>query len=473
MRKYNGIPPLFGRKKGSGSAHPQPGQNGIDLLHGPIFTSLTGLALPIMATSLVQMAYNLTDMAWVGRVGSQAVAAVGTAGMYTWLSQGVVMLAKMGGQIKVAQSLGEEREDEAAVYAQGAIQMGILFAVLFGVLTVVGARPLIGFFGLSDPGTITGAETYLRITCGAILFPFLNSILTGVFTARGDSKTPFKANFTGLAANMILDPVLIFGIGPIPRLGAAGAAIATVTAQIVVTLVFIAATRDDKEFFSHVRLFKKTPWSHMKTMMHLGLPAAIQNLLYTCISMVLTRFVASWGDIAVAAQRVGSQIESISWMTADGFGAAINSFVGQNYGGKQYDRVKKGYRAATGVMFVWGILCSLLLILLAEPIFRLFINEAEIIPLGVDYLVILGISQMFMCIELTTVGALSGMGKTFLCSVISITLTSARIPLALILGSTSLGLSGIWWAFTISTVVKGIVFFLSFTKVSRKLTERI
>ena len=94
----------------------------IDLLNGSILSALTRLALPIMATSLIQMAYNLTDMAWVSRVGAQAVAAVGTAGMYTWLSQGVAMLAKMGGQIKVAHSLGEEKPREAAVYAQGAIQ---------------------------------------------------------------------------------------------------------------------------------------------------------------------------------------------------------------------------------------------------------------------------------------------------------------------------------------------------------------
>ena len=109
----------------------------INLLEGSILGSLTGLALPIMATSLVQMAYSLTDMAWVGRLGSQAVAAVGTAGMYTWLSQGVSMLAKMGGQIRVAQSLGEGQKKKAALYAQGAIQLGVLFAAIFAAIMVV------------------------------------------------------------------------------------------------------------------------------------------------------------------------------------------------------------------------------------------------------------------------------------------------------------------------------------------------
>ena len=91
----------------------------IDLLHEPILPALTRLALPIMATSLVQMAYNLTDMAWIGLVGADAVAAVGSAGMYTWFSQGVSNLAKMGGQVKVAHALGRGSEKEAAEYAQG------------------------------------------------------------------------------------------------------------------------------------------------------------------------------------------------------------------------------------------------------------------------------------------------------------------------------------------------------------------
>lgn len=442
-----------------------------DLLNGPIFTSLTALALPIMGTSLLQMAYNLTDMAWVGRVSPQAVAAVGTAGMYTWLSQGVAALAKMGGQIKVAHSLGEGKPEEASKYAQGAIQMGIVFGLIYALIMIVWTKPLIGFFGLSDQATITDSEIYLKIACGGIVFPYLNSILTGIFTAQGDSKTPFKANFTGLVANMVLDPLLIFGIGPVPAMGVRGAAIATVTAQLIVTLVFVASAGKDREFFNRVHLFQKTPWSHINTMARLGLPAAVQNLIYTSISMVLTRFVAAFGVAAVAAQRVGSQIESISWMTADGFGAAINSFVAQNYGGKQYGRVKKGYHIAAGVMVVWGTVCSLVLICLARPIFRLFITEPGIVPMGVSYLVVLGFCQMFMCIELTTVGALSGIGRTFLCSIISIILTAARIPLAMFLGRTALGLDGIWWAYTISTVMKGIVFFITFMIISRRLTE--
>lgn len=443
----------------------------INMVQGPIFSSLTGLALPIMATSLVQMAYNLTDMAWIGRVGSQAVAAVGAAGMYTWLSQGVVALAKMGGQIKVSHCLGEGKLEDAAEYGKGALQMGIVFALIYAVITVFGATPLIRFFGLTNLDTVQNAEIYLKITCGCILFSFLNAIITGIFTAVGDSKTPLFANVVGLVINMIFDPVLIFGIGPFPALGVPGAAIATVAAQMVVTIVFLFAISKDQVIFHHIKIRIPAKWSYIQMIIRIGLPAALQNLIYTSISMILTRFVAGWGEAAVAVQRVGGQIESISWMTAEGFGAAINAFTGQNYGAKCIERVRKGYLTAVGVMFVWGLLCTGLLVFFPEPIFSIFISEPEVISMGVDYLRIIGYGQMFMCIELTTVGALSGLGKTYLCSVISILLTSARIPLAVLLCSTILRLNGIWWALTLSSVVKGIIFFLCFLWVLKKLSR--
>lgn len=444
----------------------------IDLLHGNIFSSLTGLALPIMATSMVQMAYNLTDMVWIGKVGAQAVAAVGAAGMYTWLSQGVVALAKMGGQIKISHSYGEGKMEDAAEYGKTALQMGILFALIYGLLAVVFSRPLIGFFGLRDSSTIKAGNVYLMITCGCILFSFINAIITGIFTAVGDSRTPFLANVVGLIFNIVFDPVLIFGIGPFPALGVAGAAIATVFAQAMVTLVFVFAASRDQIIFHQIRLFTRPQKSYVETVVRIGLPAAIQNFLYTGISMVLTKFVAGFGDTSVAVQRVGGQVECISWMTAEGFGAAMNSFAGQNFGARQIDRVKKGYLTAVGVMVIWGMGTTALLILGAEPIFRLFIREAEVVPMGIDYLRIIGIGQMFMCIELTTVGALSGVGKTFLCSVISIILTSSRIPLAILL-SGSLGLNGVWWALSISSIVKGILFFLCFMWVIGHLRQAL
>lgn len=431
----------------------------IDLLRGRILPSLAGLAMPIMATSLIQTAYNLTDMAWIGMIGSSAVTAVGTAGMYLWLSGGVVTLARMGAQIKTAHSLGQQKPLEAAEYAGCGIQLTLLLAVLFGLISILFAEPLIGFFNLTSRQIVNDSITYLRLACGLIVFSFLNQTLTGLFTAIGDSKTPFAANSIGLLVNMVLDPVLIFGWGPLPRMEVAGAAIATVVAQMIVTVVMVWRASRDFVLFDKVRIVKITKRTYYTAILQLGFPSAAQNILYSSISLVLTRLVASWGDLSIAIQRIGGQVEGISWATAEGFGAAMNAFIGQNFGARQYDRMKKSYKTAAVIMFLWGSFTTACLVFGAEPLFRLFIRDSEIIPAGARYLMILGFAQMFMCEEFMTIGALQGMGKTTSASLISIILTAARIPLAMVLSSTKLGLDGIWWALTISSMAKGIVFF--------------
>ncbi len=440
----------------------------IDLLHGRILHSLTSLAVPIMATAMVQTAYSLTDMVWVGRLGSGAVAAVGAAGMYTWLSSGLVTIAVIGGQVKAAHAIGEGDCRGAGVFGAGAIQLTIVLALLFAAAVNILAEPLIRFFALQDEQTVSDAVIYLRIACGLILFSFLNQTMTGLYTAAGDSRTPLLANCVGMGANIVLDPLMIFGLGPVPRMEAAGAAIATVTAQAVVTVVLILCAGREQVLFPHIRVFSPAPREAWKTIIRIGVPAGVQSMIYCTISMVLTRFVSGWGNQAVAVQRVGSQIESVSWMAADGFGTAINAFVGQNYGGRQLQRVKKGYMTAALVACVWGCMTTAAMVFGAVPIFRLFIQETEVIPMGADYLRILGYGQMFLCVELMTNGALSGLGRTFSCSVISVVLTSARIPLAILLGAL-FGLNGIWWAFTVSTVAKGIVFFTFYLAVLRRL----
>lgn len=437
-------------------------QRGVDLLHGKIVTVLTQLAVPIMATALVQTAYNLTDMAWIGMVGSDAVAAVGAAGMYTWLSSGVVMLAKMGGQVMAAQSIGQGKKERAVAFGRGAIQMTLILALFYGLVTVIFSKPLIDFFHLNSSKTAQDAQIYLRIVCGLIVFPFLGQTITGLYTAAGNSRTPFIANCLGLVMNLILDPVLILGIGPFGALGVAGAAIATVSAQAVVVAVLVAAAVAGKEPFvcRQLIMWKKVPWAYFGRMIRIGIPAAVQELVYCGISMVLTRFVTVWGDSAVAVQRVGGQIESLSWMTAQGFGTAINAFTAQNYGAGNFERVRKGYRQSALIMLVWGIFITLLLILGAVPIFSIFLHEPDVIEVGAGYLRIIGFCEMFMCIELMTVGALSGLGKTMEASVITVLLTGMRIPLAMILGRTDLGLDGVWWALSLSSISKGIVFFV-------------
>lgn len=430
----------------------------VNLTEGPIIRNLVKLAMPIMGTSFIQMAYNLTDMIWIGKVGSKAVAAVGTAGFFTWLAMAFIMISKIGAEIKVAQSTGAKQLDDTKQYIRSAIQINILLAVIYMIGLLLLKKPLISFFNLGDAEIIQMSYTYLEIMAYVMVFYFINPVLTAIFNGSGDSKTPFIINTIGLIFNIIFDPLLILGFGPIPALGVLGAALATAGAQVVVTACFIAVMMKSQLSYLKVNLFKKPDMKSIKVLCKIGFPGAVQNGAFTIIAMVLGRLVAAYGPVSIAVQKVGSQIESISWMTAGGFSTALGTFVGQNYGAKQYHRIQKGYRTTLGLAISLGVITTLLLVFAGQPIFKFFLNENEAIHQGTDYLKILGYSQLFMCIEITTQGLFNGLGRTYIPSIVGIILTGARIPLAYLIATPQLlGINGVWWAITLSSVAKGIV----------------
>lgn len=440
-----------------------------NLTKGPILKTLTKLAIPIMASSFLGTLYNITDMAWIGLLGSKAVAGIGVGGMFTWLSQGFASMARMGGQVQVAQCVGRGDKEKAHGYAQAAVQLATVMGLVYALVVLIFTKQMIGFFKLEDPEAYAAAFVYTKIACGLIVFSFLSVTLTGIYTAQGDSKTPFYANLIGLATNMILDPLLILGPGPLPKLGAAGGAIATVTAQfIVMSIMILGIVKQKKEnVLKGISVFAKIPAEYLRGICKIGIPTALQGMAYCVISMVITRMVSAFGAEAIATQRVGGQIESISWNTADGFATALNAFIAQNYGAGEMGRVKKGYRASQWTVGIWGLFITVMFVCVPRPIANIFFHEPKAIATAIDYLIIVGFSEAFLCIETTTVGALSGLGKTHLCSVISIIFTSARIPLAIILGGTSLGLNGIWWALSSTSIVKGVLFVIVFQWVTR------
>ncbi len=446
------------------------------LTEGPILQELLKLAFPIMASAFLSTAYNITDMAWIGMLGSKAVAGVGVGGMYAWLAQGLVTLARMGGQVQLGQAIGRGDREAARKYAAAALQMVIIFGILYGMISLLFTGPMIQFYGLEDAVTIGYAKTYLRVTCGLILFSYVSQTLTGLYTAQGDSKTPLKANVVGLVVNMVLDPVLIFGVGPFPEWGVIGAAAATVIAQIlvlVVLLIEILRVNKPDNLLREIRLLTPVERHFYGSVARIGVPAALQSSIYCFISMVLTRLVGNFGEGAIATQRVGGQIESISWNMADGFAAAMNAFAAQNYGAGKMERVKKGYRISAISVLIWGGLVAAAFLFLPRPISEIFFHEEAVIQISIGYLMIIGICEPFMCLELLAIGALSGMGDTKICSVISIILTGLRIPLAYALSAIGLGVEGVWWALTISSILKGIVLHIAFHRQCGKKEEKL
>mgnify|MGYP003375356601 CR=1 FL=1 len=364
-----------------------------------------------------------------------------------WLENGIATVPRMGGQVKVAHALGAGEKERAAEYAKASIHIGLIMIVLCTIVYTLCNRPLIDFFRLNQESVVQDARIYLIIVGIGMFFSFMNQILTGMFTAMGNSITTFRSTTVGLAANIILDPVL---------------------AQAIVFGMFLLAVRKDGILFHQIHLFSKSRFSVWKEIGQIGCPVAVQNIIFSSLSMIIARLIAGWGDTAVAVQKVGSQIESISWMMADGFATAVNAFVAQNHGAGKKERIKKGYQTAAILMACWGTFTSIILIFCPEIIFQVFIAEKEVLPMGVDYLRILGVSQLFMCLEITSAGAFQGLGKPMLPTFAGVIGNAARIPMAIALSATALGLNGIWWSISISSIAKGVVVPVCFIMTLRK-----
>lgn len=422
-----------------------------DLTEGNILKQLIKLAIPIMGASFIQMAYNLTDMFWLGKLSSDAVASVGTAGFFLWLSMAPIMVFRLGSQVLVAQEFGKKNYKLAEKIAENAVVTNTIVGLIYGGLIFTFRYQLIGFFHLGDPVVVQDAVNYLAIVAIGMVFFFNNPVFQGIYNATGDSKTPFIIASTGLILNMVLDPVLIlyYDFGPV------GAASATIFAQFVTYIIFVKAFKS-KSAFKEFNLWTRIDKETIKNVIKIGYPEGIRSALFTIFAMIIARILANWGPVPIAIQKVGSQIEAISWRTASGFSMALSSFVGQNYGAKKKERALRGFKYAFSIMVGVGIVASFLLIVFPRPIISQFFMEPSEIAGGVIYLRILGYSQLFMCVEIITAGFFNGLGRTKIPSVVSIFFTGMRVPGALLL-STVIAVEGVWWSISISSIFKGIV----------------
>lgn len=442
-----------------------------DLTEGNILYKLLLISLPVMASQLMQMAYNLTDMFWLGRVGSDAVAASGTAGMFTWLSAGFMMLGRMGCEIGVSQSLGRGERDTAKKYAQNAAFLGLLAGVLYGLVLMVFRGGLIGFFSIQEQNVVEDAQAYLLVVGIGIPFTYLTSVIGGAFNAAGNSRMPFYLNSCGLILNIVLDPILIINL----QMGVVGAAIATVTAQALVFLLhLIAIKRFKSRPFPDFRLFCKPSASMIRQIFRWATPVCIESLLFCFLSMITSRFEAGFGAYAIAVSRVGSQVESLSWLIGGGFGSALVAFVGQNFGAKRLDRIRKGFRVSMLLMLCWGAAVTAILAIFGGPLFYLFLPDESLLAYGTAYLRILAAAQIGMCVEAVVGGTFKGMGRSVPPAVVSVTVNALRVVAAYFLSLTSLGLYGIWIAIAASSLVKGAwgwIWYLISQKKQKRLPE--
>lgn len=433
-----------------------------DLTTGSITSRISSLAAPLIAASFVQMAYSMTDMAWLGHLSSKHVAAVGAASFIIWFCNSTSFISRIGAEISISQSLGRGSREEARSYAEHAIYLSCIVSLAVAVLVFIISPLFIGFFKLENDISAMGID-YLRIIAPGIFFTCNNNTFGGVFFGSGNSKTPFKIASIGLIANMILDPLLIFGYLGFPAMGTNGAALATTLSQLLVFSIFSYQLYTHRSPLGKLSVHFKKHKKKISQIARLGTPVSVQNMIFATLSTTLAQLAARFGHVGVAVFSIGSQIEAISWMTAGGFSTALGSFVGQNFGAKKYGRIVKGYQISMLLAGGIGLAAGLAFFFAGDMIFSLFVTEPETYHVGGVYLHILALSQVFMVMETVTAGAFNGLGRTSIPALLSIVLNACRIPMAYGLVTFAiLGVTGIWWSITISSILKGTILTLWF-----------
>ncbi len=437
----------------------------INILEGPIAINLLRLSLPIIFTSLVSILYNLVDSKFIAiYLGDEALVAAAAASFFINFGFFLSNIPKLGAQVLVAQSIGGKKITSARKYARISLIVTLIVATIYTLVNIVFPKELIELLKVTDVNKLKMASDYLVVTAIGYIPLYLIITMSAIINGDGDTFGPFIINSFGLLTNALLDWILLGNY----HMGITGAAWATSTSQIITLIIMYFYMTRKKSRFKKLKFLHADKIEDYKKLIKLGLPSGINSFLFSIFSLFLAGLISTINVNALGIQRLGIQFEAFSWNISFGLASAVATFVGQNYGAKNYDRIAKTYKIVLSNILILGGIITIIFVFFPRPLYGMFFKDEKMIALGISYLSIVGFSQLFMCAEITTSGAFNGMGKTLQPTVISIIFTSLRIPIALIL-IPLLGLNGIWWSISLTSIAKGILVVILFLIVLKKI----
>lgn len=434
-----------------------------DLTKGKVISVITALALPIMGSSFLQFTYNLIDMMWVGGLGSGAVASIGSSSLYINIGNAINALVVIGTGIKVAHAIGRKDDQEVKGYINSGIIINTIIGIIFGLVLILAGKGFIGFLNLNNYEVERNAYLYLALNAPILFFAFFNMMYTRILGSFGNNKLAFKINAVGVILNIILDPILIY----VFKFGVIGAGFSTLSANIIMFFLFRINSNGILSYTFGIGV----DYVKIKEIVKLGFPMAFQRILFTIINILLAKIIAVFGSDAIAAQKVGVQIESIAYMIIGGLNGAVASFTGQNFGAGKFKRIKEGYKSSLLIGITYSMVMACAFLLFNKPMIKLFIRDEATIVIAASYLKAVAFSQVFSAIEMISNGLFTGIGKPNIPASISIIFTALRIPFALLLIK-PFGINGIWISISLSSILKGIFSYLLYEiKVRRKFVN--
>ena len=392
-------------------------QNSGDITQGVIWKQLLAFFFPLWFGTFFQQLYNTVDTVVVGRfVGKTALAAVGSTGVVVNLTVGVFTGLASGAVVIIAQHYGARRGPEVFRSVHTAMLLSLLLGAFF-----MAAGFLLTPWSLRAMGTteeaLPGAILYQRIYVLGMIPNVVYNMGTGVLRAVGDARRPLYFLIAASLCNIVLDLVLVVGFG----LAVLGVALATVLSQLLsAVLVVLSLMRSQGQAYQLFPRQLRLYGAPLKDAMRVGVPAALQSVMYSASNIVIQAAINSFGTDAVAAWTAYGKMDVIFWMSINAMALAITTFAGQNYGAGQYDRLKKGVRVSVGMSAGFTVLLSTAMTVFARPILSIFSPDPDVLEIGVAMVRFLAPCYItYILVELLP-GAIRGAGRSMVPMLISV-----------------------------------------------------
>lgn len=430
-------------------------QGGYDLTKGSMLRHVISFSIPMLLGNMLQALYNTVDSIWVGRfLGPEALGAVSVSFPIIFVLVSLIIGITMGATVLVAQYMGAKQTDMVKRTINNTFVLLTVSAIAVTVLGIVFNKDILRL--INTPGEIMAmAASYLNIFLMGLVFMFGYNAVSAILRGLGDSKTPLKFLAISTAINIILDPLLILGIGPFPRMEIAGAALATTIAQgISFFIAIVYLNKRDHLLSVNLRNFVFDREITIKTV-KIGIPSGVQMSVVSVGMLVVSSLINSFGTDIVATFGMTSRLDQFAIMPSQSISMATSAIAGQNIGANKEGNVRETVKWATILAVGISIVLTLIAQLAPRTILGLFTSDNAVLERAEYALRIMSLSYIFSAIMFVTNGFLRGAGDTMATMVLSITsLWLIRLPLARILsGIDRFGANGIWIAIVISTVI--------------------
>ncbi len=426
------------------------------LIEGSIQKTLIKLTIPMILGTLGIVIFNLTDTYFVGQLGTNHLAALSFTFPVVMVISSIAMGLGIGASAVISRAIGEGNFDKVKRLTTDSLTLSLIFVGFFALFGLFTINPLFDLLGASGE-VLSLIIQYMTIWYFGVIFVVIPMVGNNAIRATGDTKTPGLIMVFAAFVNIILDPILIFGIGPFPRLEIAGAALATVIARAsTLVLSLWILTFREKMVTIKITEFKAVTES-WKQILYIGLPTAATKIVIPIGAGVILSIVATFGSEAVAGFGVATRIEFFALTVVMSLASILGPFVGQNWGAGKFDRIKSGMKFSYKFSLVWGFLIFLILAILGGRIGSFFSDDPNVISVTSLYLLIIPIGYGLYGVLIMATSAMSVLKKPIHAAILTLSQTFLLyIPMAYI-GSYFFGLWGVFAALPISYLIAGFI----------------